>query len=106
MDEIDESLNLAWQFLDRHLEAGHEGKSHENEAISGFPVPGRGRAGPLRGPLESFGMERMKKMVPTEVVVFMLAGSREGKMEIPESKVNELGPKEDCEEQNAIPARR
>jgi hypothetical protein len=51
-------------------------------------------------------MERMKKMVPTEAVVFMLAGSREGKMEIPESKVNELGPKEDCEEQNAIPARR
>ena len=47
-----------------------------------------------------------EKMVPTEAVVFMLAGSREGKMEIPESKVNELGPKEDCEEQNAIPARR
>ena len=22
MDEMDESLNLAWQFLDRHLEAG------------------------------------------------------------------------------------
>ena len=36
-------------------------QSHGNEAISGFPVPGRGLGWLLRGPPESFGMERIKK---------------------------------------------
>jgi hypothetical protein len=34
------------------------GKSHENEAISGFPVPGRGMAGPFVGRWNRSGWKR------------------------------------------------
>ena len=56
------------------------GKSHE--AISGFSRTRKRQGWPLRGPLESFGMEKTEKMVPTEVVGCILPGGWEGKMEI------------------------
>ena len=36
------------------------GKSHENEAISGFPVPGRGRAGPFVGRRSRLGLKGLE----------------------------------------------
>jgi hypothetical protein len=58
------------------------GKSHENEAISGFPYPEE------VGPTPSWvaGVVRDgkdEKIVPMEAYRYMLAGVREGKMEIP-----------------------
>src|SRR5260370_31724878 len=54
-------------------------KSLENEAISGFPVLGKGSAGPLRSPSASLGMERMRKTAPMEGIGSILAAGRKPK---------------------------
>jgi len=75
---------LNYRFVGRHLIL-HDTHADlivmNNEAIAGFPVPGRGRAGPF---VTRRNRSRWKgeKAAPTEAIGVIAAGGREGKMEI------------------------
>jgi len=56
-------------------------KSLRNEAISGFPVPGRDRAGPFLACRSRSGWKD-EKTAPPEATGSILVRGREGKMEI------------------------
>ena len=59
------------------------GKSHENEAISGFPY--RDEVGPTPSGVAGVVRDgKDEKIVPMEAYRYLLAGVREDKMEIPD----------------------